>query len=303
VADAHAAQGLGLSRGAELARGVAPKLLAVDLDGTLLDPRGQPHERDVRALQAALAEGVCVSILTGRLYSGTRPTVEVVGLRGAVGCADGSHLVRAHDHETLLHLGVRGDAAQRLRGAFARAGIATFVFARDAIGHDAGGAQFVDYVATWSKDVRLAPDVFQHELWKAEDGVTAVVAIGDEEQVTGVVGELRAGLAGAVMAVSFPLRRGAHAGRWGMIVRSAAGTKGTALAWIAKHEGVALADTVCVGDWVNDVPMFEAAGRSFVMGQAPDEVKAKGTDVLEETAENGGGVARAVETAFGIRVP
>ena len=65
-------------------------------------------------------------------------------------------------------------------------------------------------------------------------------------------------------------------------------------------EGVALADTVCVGDWVNDVPMFEVAGRSFAMGQAPDEVKSKATDVLSETTEQGGGVARAVAEAFGI---
>jgi hydroxymethylpyrimidine pyrophosphatase-like HAD family hydrolase len=70
--------------------------------------------------------------------------------------------------------------------------------------------------------------------------------------------------------------------------------------WIAEHEGVDLADTVCVGDWVNDVPMFEVAGRSFAMGQAPDEVKSKATDVLAETTAQGGGVARAVAEAFGI---
>lgn len=280
---------------------MSAKLLAVDLDGTLLDPQGRPHERDVRAMRAAIAEGVRVSIVTGRLYSGTRPTAEVVGLRGPVGCADGSHLVRAHDHETLLHLGVRGEHALRLRSSFARSGVATFVFARDAIGHDALGAPFVDYVATWSTDVRSAADVFEHELWDAEEGVTAVVAVGSEEQVTGVVADLRAGLAEVVMAVAFPLRRGAHVGRWGMIVRSAHGTKGTALAWIAKHEGVELADTVCVGDWVNDVPMFEVAGRSFVMGQAPPEVKAKATDVLAVSAAEGGGVAQAIEASFGIK--
>jgi hydroxymethylpyrimidine pyrophosphatase-like HAD family hydrolase len=48
--------------------------------------------------------------------------------------------------------------------------------------------------------------------------------------------------------------------------------------------------------------MFEVAGRSFAMGQAPDEVKAKATDVLPHTVEEGGGVASAIELAFGIRV-
>ncbi|HEY1694901.1 MAG TPA: HAD hydrolase family protein [Polyangiaceae bacterium] len=277
------------------------KLLAVDLDGTLLDSSGRPHEGDVRALRAALAEGVRVSIVTGRLYSGTRPTAERVGLRGVLGCADGSHVVRAHDHATLLHHGVSGDDARRMRAAFARQEVATFVFADDAIGHDALGAPFVDYVSTWSPDVRPATDVFRHELWDTAAGVTAVVAVGSEAQVRGVVGDLHEGMRDAVMAVAFPLRKGAHAGRWGTIVRSARGTKGTALAWIARHEGIGIEDTVCVGDWVNDVPMFEVAGRSFAMGQAPPEVKAKATDVLDETAETGGGVARVVARAFGIR--
>lgn len=277
------------------------KLLAVDLDGTLLDPRGRPHEHDVRALRAALAEGVRVSILTGRLYSGTREAARAVGIAGPLGCADGSHLVRAADHATLLHLGVRGDSARVMREAFARAAVATFVFAEDAIGHDSRGAPFADYVRTWSTDMRPVGDVFEHALWDAIDGVTGVVAVGDEDAVKEVVSELKCELRDAVLAVAFPLRRGAHVGRWGMIVRSSHGTKGTALAWIARHEGVAPEDTVCVGDWVNDVPMFEAAGRSFVMAQAPAEVKARATDVLEATAEVGGGVARAVEMAFGIR--
>ena len=42
------------------------------------------------------------------------------------------------------------------------------------------------------------------------------------------------------------------------------------------------------------------AGRAFAMGQAPDEVKTRATDVLSETSETGGGVAAAVEKAFGI---
>jgi hypothetical protein len=85
-------------------------------------------------------------------------------------------------------------------------------------------------------------------------------------------------------------------------VRAAGGTKGTAIRWIAEHEGVTLAETVCVGDWVNDVPMFEVAGRSFAMGQAPDEVKSRATHVLQETVMAGGGVARAISEAFGITV-
>jgi len=254
----------------------------------------------VRAIRAALGAGVRVSIVTGRLYSGTRAVADLLGLSGAVACADGSHLVQAGSHATLLHLGVRGVEAAKLRGVLGRARLAMFVFAKDAIGHDAAGMPFLGYVSTWSNDVRMAADVLDHDFWSAEDGITAVVALGTREQVTAAVLEVAQELPQAVLVAMFPLRRGPHIGTWALIARAAGGTKGTAMRFIAEHEGVDLADTVCVGDWMNDLPMFEVAGRSFAMGQAPDEVKSKATDVLTETTEEGGGVARVLAEAFGI---
>jgi hydroxymethylpyrimidine pyrophosphatase-like HAD family hydrolase len=136
----------------------------------------------------------------------------------------------------------------------------------------------------------------------ADGGVTAVVALGTRDQVSKAVAELGRDLPTAVLCAMFPVRRGMHVGTWAMVVRAAGTTKGTAIRWIAEHEQVTLEETVCVGDWMNDVPMFEVAGRSFAMGQAPDEVKAKASDVLPQTVEGGGGVAYAIELAFGVHV-
>jgi hydroxymethylpyrimidine pyrophosphatase-like HAD family hydrolase len=249
---------------------------------------------------------VHVSIITGRLYSGTRGVAGVLGLRSAVACADGSHLVHALDHSTLLHHGIEGPELERLRGAIGAAGqrMATFVFASDAIGYDTAGERFVEYVTTWSTDLRPHRDVLAHDLWRTEGGVTAVIALGTPEDVDRIHSELGAAANTGVRMVTFPLLRGDHKGMWALFARASRGTKGTALAWIADHLKVALEDTVCVGDWINDVPMFEVAtaagGRSFCMGQAPAEVKAKASRVLAETVDTGGGVARAIADAFGI---
>jgi hydroxymethylpyrimidine pyrophosphatase-like HAD family hydrolase len=275
-------------------------LLAIDLDGTLLDTSGKPHPRDVLAVRAALTAGISVSIVTGRLYSGTRASASVLGLQGPVGCADGSHVVLSLDHATLDHAGVTGVGLGRLRAALARAGLATFVFAEDAIGHDPRGAEFVPYVRTWSNDIRASADVYEHALWDAEGGVTAIVALGPKESVLQATQELGDELKASVYLVQFPLRREPHVGLWAIMARASGRTKGTAVRWIAEREGVDLKDVVCVGDWVNDIPMFEVAGRSFAMGQAPDEVKSRATDVLTETSESGGGIAAAVARAFGI---
>ncbi len=278
-----------------------PSLLAVDLDGTLLSPTGLPHPKDVRALRALSKTGVHVSILTGRLYSGTRATAVALGLVGPVGCVDGSHVVDASTHTTLFHHSFQGEHAIALRDGMAEAGPATFLFARDAVVHDDAGQPYLNYVSTWSTDLRKSERVAEHELWTAEDGVTAVVAVGTPLQIGRAVETIRSTLAGVAQVATFPLRGSSEL--WGMIVRAAGGTKGTALTWLAGHHRIPLAETVCVGDWLNDVPMFGVAGRSFAMGQAPNEVKEAATDVLEETNEVGGGIAHVVDRVFGVRAP
>jgi hydroxymethylpyrimidine pyrophosphatase-like HAD family hydrolase len=253
---------------------------------------------DVRALRALIEAGIPVSILTGRLYSGTRQTVERLGLMGPVACVDGSHLVSAATHTTLFHLGIKGAHALTLRDTLARRGPATFLFAKDAVVHDASGEPFLGYVSTWSTDVRRAPRVVEHDLWEALDGVTAVVAVGNGVQIAQTVEDIQASLEGIAQAVMFPIRR--MPGFWGLVVRAAGGTKGTALEWLAGHYGCALEDTVCVGDWLNDIPMFAVAGKSFAMGQAPDEVRRAASEVLPDTCDDGGGIARVVRDLFGV---
>jgi hydroxymethylpyrimidine pyrophosphatase-like HAD family hydrolase len=244
------------------------KLIAVDLDGTLLDHRGVPHERDVRALKAAQHAGIHVSILTGRLYSGTRASAEAIGIVGPVGCADGSHIVRVSDHRTLLH--------------------------------HARGEVLLPYVRTWSQDVRPTTSIETHDFWSSDEGVTAVVAVGTAEQIHGTSEEIERALGTQAQIATFPVRR--LASTWGLVARAAGGTKGTALAYLAEHHRCAPEETVCVGDWLNDVSMFSAAGRSYAMGHAPDEVKRLASAVLPETSERGGGIARVVEELFEVRV-
>ena len=280
-----------------------PKLLAVDLDGTLLDSSGVPHEEDVRAIRAALAQGVHVSIVTGRLYSGTRAAAGILGLEGPVGCVDGSHVVSAKTHTTLMHHALESRGAQKLRDILEVTGAATFVFARDSIVHDASGDPYLGYVTTWSSDVRKTPKVHDDGTWIAEDGVTAVVAIGTAAQISEACDGIQRHLADHAQVAMFPIKRvqleGTNA--WGMVVRATGGNKGSALGWIADHHKIDRKQTVAVGDWINDVPMFLAAGRSFAMNQAPDEVKALVSDVLEESSETGGGIARVVRDVFMIK--
>ncbi len=275
------------------------KLIAVDLDGTLLDPLGAPHAADVAALRRAQDAGIHVSILTGRLFSGTRDAAEAIGLRGPVGCVDGSHIVEAPTGRTLHHHAFRGDHATKLRDAVRDSGAALFVLADDKIIHDERGKAYLDYVSIWSLVSEATADVPEHGTWLDERGVTAVVAVGGAGEIHDASISIQSALGTVAQIATFPTRRLEN--RWGLVCRASGGNKGSALRWICDHHGVGVDEAVVVGDWLNDLPMFEVAGRSFAMAQAPDAVKSVATDQLDAGTVEGGGVAEAVAKAFAIR--
>lgn len=267
------------------------RLLVSDLDGTLLDRDGRVHQEDASAIVELRRRGVHVALCTGRLFSGTRHVAEELELDGPVACVDGSHIVDARSGRA-LHLATL--APQALLDALAeldKGRLSTFVFAGDAVFYDAPGAPLLSYVSTWSRECHRLEHVTAREHWKDHTEVMALVAIGPAGRVreTG----LRIERAGRLQCATFEIRRPGYEGQWGLIVRSRVASKGTAVRWLAEHYGVAQSDVIVVGDWLNDVPMFEWAGHAFAMAQAPESVKKAARYVLDASTEVGGGVAEA----------
>jgi Cof subfamily protein (haloacid dehalogenase superfamily) len=267
------------------------RLLALDLDGTLLRRDQRVDDADVAAIAELQAAGVTVTIVTGRLHSGAIGAARACRIEGAIACMEGSHLVEIATSQTLVHHGMPDEVAAIVRDVFTSHGLTSFVFDRSGIHHDHAGAPYAGYISTWSPNLRI---VEQDIVWQTVP--LAAVAVGDEADVVAAHVALQ-GHANQLFSVSFPVV--ACPGKQALLVRTAGPTKGTALAELCRRAGVSLAEAVAVGDWVNDVPMFEVAGRSFVMGSAPEAVSAKATDVLARTAGSGGGIAEAIRRSWG----
>jgi Cof subfamily protein (haloacid dehalogenase superfamily) len=294
VEDQQEAPGLGLP-GALFV--LSFRLLAVDLDGTLLDAAGAVHAADREAIAKLAAKGVPITIITGRLFSGTRAIASHVGANGAVGCVDGSHLVDVTSGKALFHGGLGEHEASHVRRILAAHDAATFVFANDQIVYDDRGSEYLSYVRTWSVDHVWTERVTEHSQWSLAAGITALVCVGSQQAIVSIEQALRQALGEGIYAIAFPVNRFELESTWGMVVRAAGYSKGTALAWLAQHYGVSPKEVIAVGDWFNDVPMFQAAGRSFAMAQAPRKVKEAATDQLQASTWTGGGIAEAARRA------
>ena len=267
------------------------RLLALDLDGTLLRTDHSVDPRDVAAIAELQAAGVVVTIVTGRLHSGATGAARACAIDGAIACVEGSHIVAASGRETLARHPLGAAEIAVLRDTFDGHGLATFVFDADGISHCPLGVDHADYVRTWSPNLTIV-----------DGGATwcpaplAAIAIGPTAAVAAAHLALRAD-AGRIFSVSFEVR--GRLDTSAVLVRAAGPTKGTALAELCRLAGCALDEAVAIGDWINDVPMFRVAGRSFCMASAPPDVRAAATDLLDTDAGTGGGIAEAIRRAWG----
>jgi hydroxymethylpyrimidine pyrophosphatase-like HAD family hydrolase len=270
---------------------VSYRLLALDLDGTLLNRQGVVAERDRAAIASLQARGVVVTINTGRLVVGAMGAARACEIRGPIGCCDGSHLYDVSRDATIAHHPLPEDACHLLDELVGGSELTRYVFSTERAFCNLGGQRFADYVCSWSPDLAELEDLSTRGgAWHPHDALAQLV-IGAPALIAAAAEAVATRLAG-LYAVSFPVNflPGHHA----MLVRMRGPSKGTALGELCAHYGIALDEAVVAGDWWNDVPMFEVAGRSFAMAGAPEEVKDLATDRLPP----GAGVADLIDLCW-----
>jgi len=270
-----------------------PRLIALDLDGTLVRHDGAVDPRDVDAVARARAEGVHVTIATGRIATGALPVAMLLELDTTLVCAEGAVLVDPRSGEVVAHHPMAPAVTETVTRAFDAHDLDAFWFLHDEIHGERGGEDVLRYVETWSPRITLHEALTTSSAWASHrHQVTMAVGFGTQEAVARAHATVTTAHGDALLALAFPASR--EADRWTLLTRSAHTDKATGLARVAASLGVQAGEVAVVGDWLNDVPMFRWAGRSFVMGQSPDEVARHATDRLRATSRTGGGVAEAI---------
>ena len=266
-------------------------LFAVDLDGTLVDRNDGIHPRDREAIARARRRGVVVTIATGRLTSRTHPIARDLDLDAPMVCADGAVIACASTERLLARRAIPAAQVASILALLIEHELSSFVFTHGAIHSCERGRQHHEYVSGWARDITAHPDVLAVEAWRSDpDAAVMVVGIGPDEPTRRVEALLQP-IAHQFDALGFDNASG-------RVLRlvSCGTSKGSGLADVASRLGLPADRVAAIGDWYNDVPMLEWAGRSFAMPHAPDRVKATATDVLPGGSVERGAIADALET-------
>lgn len=275
---------------------MAYKLLALDLDGTLVAHDGSITAEDRRALAILRRGGVAVTLATGRLYPGTRPVAATLGLDAPLVCADGASVVAFPGDDEIRHRPIVNDSASAVHRALDGRRMAIIGLTGESVLLDEGSKAFERYARSWSPNVEWTGRVLDHHSWRSERGLSGVAAVGDRGDIHAAEDELRSG--GYVEVLRYD-RPGSD--NVSMLVLQALGvSKGSGLGYVAAHFDCSMEEVVAVGDWLNDVSMFDAAGRSFALAGSPPEVADRASDQLSTQRGAGGAAAEVARTVWGI---
>ena len=278
------------------------RLLAIDIDGTLLDSRGRLPDAHRDAVVSAVDGGVEIALVTGRSFHFTRPIADLLPAPLTLVVNNGA-LVKRADGTTELRNLLRRDVARELLDAtrayedsvaivFDRPDERQIVFDRMDWTHPQRRGYYEKNKAFIAEARAPLADVL------TEDPVQ-VMFNGGVAPMRLLVDALRS-LPGAqrytVAITEYEPRD------FSLVdVNAPNCSKGTTLARWALTRGWTRDEVMAVGDNLNDVEMLDFAGTAVVMGNASDALKSRGYRVTGTNDE--GGLADAVRLHLLSRLP
>ena len=273
------------------------RLLATDIDGTLLNPEFKISDGDLSALRRAHAAGIEIVLVTGRRHTFALPIAKQLGFDLWLISSNGA-VTRSLSGENFHRDMMPAETCRRLCGAMQQfRGNTVLTFDRETKGAivlermDELGAsirrwleknmEYIEFVVPIEKALVTNPvqAMFCGTMVRMNTALTALEQAGMDGMVT-------------VLRTEYPERD------LSMIdVLNAGCSKGHALERWAAYRGYRREEVMAVGDNHNDVEMLEFAGHPVIMGNACEELRTRGWQVTGGNHECG--LAAAVDLALG----
>jgi Cof subfamily protein (haloacid dehalogenase superfamily) len=250
------------------------RLVASDLDGTLLRSDGTVSERTRAALRATQEAGIRLLLVSARPPRWIRPAMDELGLDPAdhpvAVCANGALVYDVAEEAIRAHTPLDGELVVHLVEAL-RARIPGVAFACEA---ELRYVKEPHYVPLWA-----VPEDYREADALTFGAVTKLILKHPELEQAHLV-EVARELCGDAAFASFS---GAE-----LVEIAAAGvTKASAVADLCADLGVARGEVVAFGDMPNDVPLLEWAGHGVAVGNAHAEALAAADEVTAANDEDG----------------
>lgn len=254
------------------------KLIAADLDGTLLAPGGfEMPERNRAAIGKAVSMGVRFVVCTGRIFPGGRKfALEVEGDQPVI-CVNGAVVRMSRSLRYLRRVSIEPSLAEAVVSEIRRSGVRPWYYEGDICYAEEPGPALENMKQRTGAEVRIVPRLDVPAGRRPEK----IIAVLGADRARELQSSLEARFGGQLYVT--------RSGKSQVEVLNPQGTKGKALEMIAARYGIEKQDIAAFGDNLNDIELFRAAGIRVAMGNGEDELKAAADIIAPPNGEAGVG--------------
>jgi hypothetical protein len=273
------------------------RLIAIDIDGTLLDSKFQVSETNLAALRRAHSLGVEIALATGRRYTFALPVARLLGFDVAMISSNGA-VTRTSSgelfHRDLLPMTTALELVEHMT-EFRKNLVITFD------GGDIGSMilETLDELNPSIKKWLEQNSQYLHFFTPIERGLTRnpiqAMFCGRVKPMVAAEAQLKKNPA-LLTCITLLKTQYDERDLCMLDILNKGCTKGAALRRWADSCGYAPAEVMAIGDNYNDIEMLEFAGQPYIMGNATGELRGRGWRTTLGNDENG--VAIAVESAL-----
>lgn len=261
------------------------RAVALDLDGTLLNPEHKISPYTVEIIETLAARGIICIVATGRSVGLVR-LIENLPRNFYAVCLNGSQLVHLSDPEPLEEHFVPVDLAEAVIEVFGE---------RRYHLHAYCGEKLIYEDADWSMLEKYSPQIRELPIFERvdfasirRDRIYKFITLGSDEQLAPFVSRLRERFGDSLYAgYSMPGI---------MELMSSSVSKGSGLTKLLGELGLSGKNLMAIGDGWNDLPMWEIAAVPVVMGNAFPELKRK--NYYQAPSHEDDGAAQFLRTWF-----
>ena len=259
------------------------KLIACDVDGTLLDSSFTAKKADIDAISKVQEKGIMFSLCSGRSYKSLKTIAKDLGVR-----AKGNYIVGFnggvvydfYNECVLLQENLDKAAAIKAIEIFKKVPrdieIVVYINGEHVL-YEKGAEYAPVYQETSKCDWNSTDNII--ETAKNLDVMVKIIFLGERRDLVRFEKELAGNLGNEVYTI--------FSAEYMMEVTPVASTKATGVKWLCEKFGIDISEVICIGDNYNDLSMIKAAGLGVAVANAVDAAKEIADYVTKNDCSNG----------------
>ncbi len=257
------------------------KLIASDLDGTLLDDKGEISDTTRRSVGRLNDVGILVAIMTARPHYSAERIADQLSMRTPIVSFEGDLIRLPHSSENLRAKFIKSDVVRRVTAEAEKSLSSVALFVDDRIVRLESDWMLPHYIEALGPEVTVVEDLLPF----IARTIQLVIGSDSRRNIRSMARQASVPFSGVRTEIYSSAKQEE---RWYLEISGRHRSKATGLEWLEKFYRVGKGEVAVLGDSSNDIAAFRRAGTRVAMKNAVHELKERADIITESTNDDDG---------------